>query len=312
MSEKSISGSMPLREQVEPQRHQVDVAGPLSVAEQRPLDPVGAGHVAQLGGRHSRAPVVVRVQREHDRVAVRQIAGHPLDRVGVHVGRRHLDRRRQVDDRLAVGGRLPHVVDRVADLDRIVELGAGVGLRRVLEPYVRPGHGLRQLEAQPRSVHRDRGDALPVESEHDAALQGRRRVVEVHDDLVATTDRLVRPLDQLGPGLREDLDRHVIGDQVLLDELTHEVEVGLRRRREADLDLLVAHADQQVEHPPLAGRRHGVDQGLVAVPQVDAAPGRRAFEAYLGPPAVGQRNRREGRVLVDRHAARRLRRAMNR
>ena len=37
-------------EQVHRQRHDVDVAGALAVAEQRALDPVGAGHHAELGG----------------------------------------------------------------------------------------------------------------------------------------------------------------------------------------------------------------------------------------------------------------------
>ena len=122
-----------LREQVQAERHQADVAGALAVAEQAALDPVGTGQVAQLGGGDRRAAVVVRVQRQDHRVAVREVAVHPLDRVGVDVRRRHLDGRRQVDDRLAVRRRLPHVVDRVADLDGELELGAGVGLRRVLE-----------------------------------------------------------------------------------------------------------------------------------------------------------------------------------
>ena len=60
------------------------------------------------------------------------------------------------------------------------------------------------------------------------------------------------PLDQRLAGLGQHLDRDVVRDQVLLDELADEVEVGLGRRREADLDLLVAHAHQQVEHPQLA------------------------------------------------------------
>jgi hypothetical protein len=46
--------------------------------------------------------------------------------------------------------------------------------------------------------------------------------------------------------LREHLDGDVVGDQVLLDELADEVEVGLAGRREADLDLLVAHLYEQV------------------------------------------------------------------
>ena len=53
-----------LREQVHPQRDQVDVAGPLAVAEQASLHPVGSGHHGQFGGRGRRAPVVVRVQRD--------------------------------------------------------------------------------------------------------------------------------------------------------------------------------------------------------------------------------------------------------
>jgi hypothetical protein len=53
-----------LGEQVHAQRHQVDVAGALAVAEQAALDPVRAGHHRQLGGGDGRAAVVVRVQTD--------------------------------------------------------------------------------------------------------------------------------------------------------------------------------------------------------------------------------------------------------
>ena len=78
-------------EHVQAERDQADVAGALAVAEQAALDAVGAGLVAQFGGGDAGAAVVVRVQRQDDRVAARQVAVHPLDRVGVHVGRGHLD-----------------------------------------------------------------------------------------------------------------------------------------------------------------------------------------------------------------------------
>ena len=65
------------------------------------------------------------------------------------------------------------------------------------------------------------------------------------------------------------------GISVLFDEAAHEVEVGLAGRREADLDLLVAHAHEQVEHDALALGAHRVDERLVAVAQVDGAPARR-------------------------------------
>ena len=90
-----------LAEQVEGQRHQADVAGALAVAEQAPLDPVGPGQVAELGRGDPGPAVVVRVQAQHDGVAPRQVAVHPLDRVRVHVRRGHLDRGGQVHDRAA-------------------------------------------------------------------------------------------------------------------------------------------------------------------------------------------------------------------
>ena len=125
-------------------------------------------------------------------------------------------------------------------------------------------------------------------------LQRRRGVVEVHDRLLGAADRLVGALDQLLAGLGQHLDRDVVGDQVLLDELPDEVEVGLAGRREADLDLLVAHAHQQVEHPPLALGAHRVDQGLVAVAQVDGAPARGLGHALGRPGAVRQVDRGAG------------------
>ena len=56
-----------LREQVDAERDEVDVAGALAVAEQAALDAVGAGLVAELGRRDRGAAVVVRVQRQDAR-----------------------------------------------------------------------------------------------------------------------------------------------------------------------------------------------------------------------------------------------------
>ena len=226
---------------------------------------------------------------------------HPLDRVGVDVGRRHLDGRRQVDDRLAVRGRLPHVEHGVADLDGELELGAGEGLGGVLEVDLGAGQVLGVLADQLRAVDRDVLDAVAVEAEHDAALQRRGRVVEVHDRLRGAGDGLVGALDQGLARLGEHLDDDVVGDVLALDELADEVEVGLRRRREADLDLLVAHGDELLEHPHLARGGHRVDERLVAVTQVDGGPARRLGDDLGRPGAVRQVDRGEGGVATPGH-----------
>ena len=295
--------------EVHAQRDQADVAGPLAVAEQAPLDPVGAGQVAQLGGRDALAPVVVRVQRQDDVLAVLQVPAHPLDAVGVDVGRGHLDRRRQVEDHLAVRARLEDLGHLVADPGRELQLGTGVGLRRVLVVDLRVRDRLLELAAQPRALQRDVDDAVLAQAEDDLALQDRRRVVEVHDGLLGAAQRLVGPLDQVVAGLGQHLDGDVIGDQVVPDELADEVEVGLAGRGEPDLDLLVAHGHEQVEHPALALRAHRVDQRLVAVAQVDGAPARGLRHRLVRPGAVGQVDDDllvEGDVLADRHPGRLL------
>ena len=69
-----------LGQQVQPQGHQVHVAGALAVAEQAALDAVGAGHEAELGGGHARAAVVVVVQGQAHGVTVGQVSAHPLER----------------------------------------------------------------------------------------------------------------------------------------------------------------------------------------------------------------------------------------
>ena len=96
----------------------------------------------------------------------------------------------------------------------------------------------------------------------------------MHDGPLRAVDRLVRALDQLGPGLGQHRDRHVVGDQLLVDECADEIEVRLRRRREADLDLLDAERDEKVEEPPFPAGIHRVHERLVPVAKIGRAPDR--------------------------------------
>ena len=239
-----------------------------------PSDPIGAGQHGQLRRRDRSTPVVVRVQAEHDGVPVLDRAPEPLDHVRVHVRRVHLDGRRQVEDHRALGRRLNDVHDRLADLHGEFGLGPGEAFGRVLVADLGPlERGLVAL-AELRRGDGDVDDARLVEPEDDAPLQLGDRVVEVDHRPRCTHQRLERPLNQLLAALHQHLDLDVVRDEVLVDDQPLEVVVGLRRRGEPDLDLLEAHVDQRLEQRQLALGVHGVDQGLVAVAQVDAGPAR--------------------------------------
>ncbi len=229
---------------------------------------------------------------------------HPLDRIGIHVRGGHLNGGRQVDDQGALSAWFQDLHNLVADPDRKLQLGAGVGLGGVLVEDLGVGAQLLFVFlAEPRAGHRDVDDAVHVGVEDDPPLQRGGRVVEVHDGLFGSLDGFIRPLDEVLSRLGQHLDHDVVRDQVFLDQHPDEVEVRLARRWEADLNFLVAHRDQQLEHPALTIRGHRVDQRLVAVPKVNGAPPRGAVHGRGRPRATREVDRRKGRIAAVGHTA---------
>ena len=222
-----------LHVQVHRQRHQVDVAGALAVAEQAALDAVGAGHHRQFGGCDGRATVVVRMHAEHDAVAPRQAAVHPFDLVGVDVGAGAFHGGWQIDDHLALRAGVPDGADRVADLQRIVQLGQAECFGRILVDPFRAGIGVGQGADLTRAGQRQVLDLIPAHAEDDAAPLRRDRVVQVDDGAASAAQRFKGAFDQVGPRLGQHLDGDVVGNAFFLDELAHEVEVRVRGRWES-------------------------------------------------------------------------------
>ena len=129
--------------------------------------------------------------------------------------------------------RCPHSRDCIDDTLAEGQLGAGEHFRRVLEAPVdtRPRRGELLDLASVRAGELD--DAVFVLPEHDAAHDGRDRVVDMHDDALGAVERLEGALDQMRTRLRQHLDSHVVGDVAAVDQQAHEIELGLRRGRES-------------------------------------------------------------------------------
>ena len=177
---------------------------------------------------------------------------------------------------------------RLADLLGEVELGAGEAFRGVLVDHLGVRAGLRILDDALGPGLGDGDDALAVEAEDHPALQLRGGVVEVDDHPPRAGHRLEGAVDQVVARLGQHLDGDVLGDRLGVDQKAQEIVVGLRGGGEADLDLLEADADQLVEQPLLAVLAHRLDERLVAVAQIDAAPHRRLGDDRVRPGAVVQ------------------------
>ena len=292
-----------LGKEVHRDRDDVAVAGALAVAEERAFDTLRAGHERKFGGRDPGTAVVVRVQADDDAVARRELAAEPLDLVRIDVRGRHLYGRGQVDDHLLVRRRAPLFDHRRADIHREFELRTREALRGVLEDDVRARQRRKAVAHDPCALHGEIDDALPSHPEHHPTLQLRGRVVEMEDDVGRAFKGLHRAADQLLACLAEHLDSDVRRNPALAHDASDKVEVRLRRRREADLDLLQSHVEQEIPHPELLGDVHRVDERLVAVPEVHAAPARRPIEHRVRPRAFRQVDGLEGAVLLVGHGA---------
>ena len=285
-----------LGEQVERQGDDVHVAGALAVAEQGALHPVGAGHERQFGGGHRLAAIIVGVHADDRAVAVLHVPAEPLDLVGVDVRGGHLHRGRQVDDHRVLRGRLPHVHHRLADLQGEIQFRAGEALRRILVAHAHiavPG----LLADEPGTLDAKVDDLPAAHAENHLALQGGGGVVQVHHRLARPLDGGEGLADELLSRLGEHLHEHAVRDVAAVDEQPEEIELDLGGRGETDLDLLEADLDQQPEHLQLLLQVHRLDEGLVAVAQIDAAPHRRPVDDPVRPGAVRQPDWRVGPVL---------------
>ena len=224
----------------------VHVAGALAVAQQRAFDALGAGQQRQLCGSHRAAAIIVRMNGDDHAVAILDVLAEILDLIGMVVRPRHFHRGRQVEDALVVRGGLPHIHDRFADPQREIDLGAGEALRGVFETplhfRIALGIGLDPGGA----LHRDIDDAIAIHLEHPLALNGRCRVVQVHDGPLGADEGLEGLLDQMLAALHQHGDGHVLRDLLFLDQPAHEIVVRLARRRKPDHHLLDAHLDDLV------------------------------------------------------------------
>ena len=103
----------------------VNVSGTLTVSEDRSFDPVRPGQDSHLRVGNAGSTVIVRMQGQHHIVPVLQIVRHILNLVRIDMRHGKLYGRRQVDDRLPVRFRLPHIKNRIADLQRKLRLRSG-------------------------------------------------------------------------------------------------------------------------------------------------------------------------------------------
>ena len=156
------------------------------------------------------------MDRQDDVVTVFQVLRDIGDLGGKDVRHGHLHRRRQVDDGLAVCRRLPNVEDGVADVEGIFRFGTGKAFRRIFEAVVGTGF-FRQFFQQGRPFNGNLLNLFLRFVEDLLALGKGRRVVDVDDGMLNAFQGFKSPANDVFPGLGQDLDGDVVGNQIVID-----------------------------------------------------------------------------------------------
>ena len=242
------------------------------------------------------------VYRQDNGVAWTELAAKPLDYVSEHVGCVHFHRRWQIEHQWGILAGLDDVGHRFGNLQGKLGFGPREAFGRVLVAQFGPVHCVLQLLAEPGRAGRYLDYAFTALAENDTALQFGGRVVEMYDRFGRPGDGLECPLDQFLTALDEHLHRHVLRYQVFFDDVTDKLVVRRRRRRKTDFDFLDPDPDEGLEKRQLAGGVHRVDERLVAIAKVDAAPTGSSIELPRRPGPVGENERQGGVVLLERHS----------
>ena len=207
---------------------------------------------------------------------------HPLNLVCVHVGCIHLYGGGKINDQRVLRSGSPGIGHCVTDFQSIVQFRTGKALRGILQldsagklccTFL---HHLRTLDC-------NLSDMLPVHMEDHISLKGGCRIVNMHNCLLTTLNCLEGSVNQFFSALGQYLHHYIIGDQPSVHQLTQEIKFNLTGRGETDLDFLKAQLHQKLEHFNLFFYDHGINQRLIAIPKVYAAPDRCLSNFFVRP-----------------------------
>ena len=103
--------------------------------------------------------------------------------------------------------------------------------------------------------------------------------------------RLKGLFNDMFSGLGQYLNGHILRNHLPLNELTQETVLRLRGSRKSNFNLLEAHLHQHPEKLQLLLQAHRLNQRLIPVTQINAAPDRRLLDDVLFHPVISDLGR---------------------
>ena len=265
--------------------HNIHVSGTLTISEKCSLDTISSGQNTQLRRCHTAATVVVRMQGKNNIVSVFQMLADILDLCCKYMRHRIFHGRRNIDDRLGICLWLPYIQNGIAHLNRILYLGAMEALRAVLKTDIAL-YFCSQLLEKLCSVHSDLFDLFFRLAEYLLSLCNRCGIIYMNNGIWCTVYSLKGLADNVLSCLCQYLHRHIIRNQLPVDQSTQKVVFRLGCSRKSNLDLLETDLNQHLKKLNLFLKTHWLDQCLITISKIHTAPYRRLCDAVLFYPVI--------------------------
>ena len=119
--------------------------------------------------------------------------------------------------------------------------------------------------------------------EYYITLQCRSRIVNVHDRTFDSRQGFKCLLNQMLTALCQNLNRHIIRNQISLNQLPQKIIFNLGSTRKSNLDFLKSQFYKQVKEFNFLFYHHWLDQSLVTVSQIHTTPDRCLFNLFIWP-----------------------------
>jgi hypothetical protein len=152
-------------------------------------------------------------------------------------------------------------------------------LKKILTCFREP----EDCQHQGGAGHGDLLDGFLVHLEDLFPLRHAGGIVHMHDHVrrICPANRFECLLDDMFSCLGQNLNGHIIGDQILLDKFPAEFIFRVAGCRKTDFDFLEAYPDQFFIEFNLFIKVHGNNQCLISVPKIHAAPDRCLIHVFL-------------------------------
>ena len=143
-------------------------------------------------------------------------------------------------------------------------------------------------------------DVTPRGLEYIFPLLRRCGIVEVENDILCSMQCFKGTNNEIFAALAENLNRHVVGNPVLLDQTSAKIELDLRCGREPYFDFLKSNADEHFKILELFLHAHWLGKRLVSITKINAAPNWSAGYCAVRPLAIWKIDLWKGPVFINR------------